>query len=80
MKRCLNPGAAIRAPPPEEAAFMVKKSGLQLGIQLMPGMPGQNDASFSEDVARAIGLAQTACVSIPCQVVLEGTALAALWR
>ena len=53
MKRCLNPGAAIAGATAEEAAFMLsKKSGLQLGIQLMPGMPGQNDASFSEDVAR----------------------------
>ena len=63
----------------EEAAFMVKKSGLQLGIQLMPGMPGQNDASFSEDVARAIELGADSLRFYPCQV-LEGTALAALWR
>lgn len=63
----------------EKAALMVKKSGLQLGVQLMPGMPGQNDASFADDVARALELGADCLRFYPCQV-LEGTALAALWR
>lgn len=63
----------------EAAAAMVKKSGLGLGIQLMPGMPGQKDASFVDDVARAINLGANCLRFYPCQV-LGGTALAALWQ
>lgn len=63
----------------EKAAGLVKKSGLGLGVQLMPGMPGQKDAAFIADVARAISLDADCLRFYPCQVI-EGTALADLWK
>lgn len=57
----------------------VQQSGLGLGIQLMPGMPGLDHASARADAALAASFGP-ACVRLyPC-LVLRGTALAALWR
>lgn len=57
----------------------VLAAGLSLGVQLMPGMPGQRPEVFAGDVARAAALAPELCRLYPC-LVLEGTELAALWR
>ncbi len=57
----------------------VLAAGLALGVQLMPGMPGQRPEAFAADAARAAALAPELCRLYPC-LVLEGTELAALWR
>ncbi len=58
---------------------LVRDAGLDLGIQLLPGMPGHSFAAACADVEISKGFAP-ACVRLyPC-LVIEGTALAALWR
>lgn len=61
------------------ACALVKDAGLSLGVQLMAGLPEQNQAAFVADVAAACALAPEAVRLYPC-LVLEETALAALWR
>lgn len=62
-----------------EGCAAVKESGLRLGIQLMPGMPGMNEEDVSRDVARAAAFAPAAVRLYPC-LVLVGTPLAASYR
>lgn len=63
----------------EKACKDVRRSGLKLGIQLMPGMPGCDRETAEDDVSRAI-LLQPDCVRLyPC-LVLQGTPLAAMWQ
>lgn len=58
---------------------LVQESGLELGIQLLPGMPGSTPEIFLNDVAVSL-TCNPACLRFyPC-LVLEGTPLAALWR
>ena len=60
-------------------AAMGGESGISLGIQLLPGLPGHSMDDALADVETSIGLTP-ACVRLyPC-LVLEGTELAALWR
>ncbi|MDR2077003.1 MAG: radical SAM protein [Desulfovibrio sp.] len=61
------------------ACLRARRSGLALGIQLMPGMPGLDLSAAREDVALAASLAPEAARLYPC-LVLEGSGLAALWR
>jgi hypothetical protein len=56
---------------------LVRESGLELGIQLMPGMPGMTEAAFARDVRRALDFAPAALRLYPC-LVLAGTRLAAM--
>ena len=59
--------------------LLVRESGLRLGIQLMPGMPGLDAEAARKDVELAAAL-DPACVRLyPC-LVLAGSALADLWR
>ena len=60
----------------EEACRMVAASGLELGIQLMPGMPGMAEDDFGRDLELATALAPAAARLYPC-LVLTGTELAA---
>ena len=61
------------------ACAMVQGAGLSLGIQLMPGMPGV-DADTARADLRMAGALRPDCARLyPC-LVLEGSALAALWR
>lgn len=63
----------------EAGCLLVKKSGLRLGIQLMPGMPGQTPEAGRRDIELTASL-QPDCVRLyPC-LVLAGSALADLWR
>lgn len=55
----------------------VKKSGLALGIQLMPGMPGMDAAAFISDVKASLALKPEALRFYPC-LVLADTELAAM--
>ena len=67
----------------EEAArkgcALVQESGLSLGIQLMPGMPGVSEEQALEDVEQAISFAPACARLYPC-LVLEGAGLAPVWR
>lgn len=51
--------------------------GLALGIQLMPGMPGMEEAAFPDDWRTALAFSPAALRLYPC-LVLEGTALATM--
>ena len=57
---------------------LVNDSGLDLGIQLMPGMPGMTPPMFREDIADAVAQHPVAVRLYPCLVLAE-TALAALY-
>lgn len=62
-----------------EGCGIVQDAGLQLGIQLLPGMPGCSPEIFLEDTAQALAL-RPACIRFyPC-LVPEGTVLAHWWR
>ena len=58
---------------------MVKESGLMLGVQLLPGMPGHAREDADGDIRETIGLSPDFVRLYPC-LVLDGTALAAMWR
>ncbi len=62
-----------------EGCAVVRESGMELGVQLMPGMPGMKPEDFVKDIRLVRALAPATLRLYPC-LVLEGTALAALWR
>ncbi len=63
----------------KDGCRLVKESGLLLGIQLMPGMPGLDPEAARRDVGLAVSL-EPACARLyPC-LVLSGSALADLWQ
>lgn len=57
------------------AARLIKAAGVQLGLQLMPGLPGENRESFRHSVAVAAELKPDTFRIYPT-VVMQGTALA----
>lgn len=61
------------------ACLRVQLSGLSLGIQLMPGMPGMRPEQFKEDIKICLDLKPDVVRLYPC-LVLEGTILAEEWR
>ncbi|WP_291441318.1 radical SAM protein [Desulfovibrio sp.] len=61
------------------ACALVKDAGLTLGVQLLPGMPGHAPADFLADVPLALRAGADMLRFYPC-LVLEGTALARMWR
>jgi histone acetyltransferase (RNA polymerase elongator complex component) len=61
------------------AAALVKENGLELGIQLMCGLPGDNVPKFIVTVTRVIEAAP-AFVRIYPTLVVNGAPLEALWR
>lgn len=61
------------------ACEAVRASGLELGIQLLPGLPGMDDEIFARDVRTAAELAPDCARLYPC-VVIEGSGLAEMWR
>jgi len=63
----------------EQAAKLLAAGGLQVGIQLMAGLPGETTGSFMAGVRRVLGLAPD-LVRIYPTLVLEGTELADLYR
>lgn len=63
----------------EHAVSLVKKVGLKLGIQLMPGMPGVDIAVAEQDVLQTLRLEPDVVRLYPC-LVIEGTDLAKWWR
>jgi histone acetyltransferase (RNA polymerase elongator complex component) len=65
------------------ACRMVAEAGLSLGVQLLPGLPGHTLEDFARDIEVAASLKPELKPELvrlyPC-LVLEGTALAGLWR
>lgn len=61
------------------ACALVRASGLRLGVQLLPGMPGVSPEIFLADVARALEAGADMLRFYPC-LVLAGTGLASLWQ
>lgn len=61
------------------ACALVKDAGLALGVQLLPGMPGHAPTDFLADVPLALRAGADMLRFYPC-LVLEGTALARMWR
>ena len=61
------------------ACRTVRQAGLGLGVQLLPGLPGDRPGVFRSDVDMTARLAPDCARLYPC-LVLEGTDLAALWR
>lgn len=62
-----------------EACHMVNDAGLQLGVQLLPGMPGVSPAIFVNDVKTALANGARILRFYPC-LVISGTQLAQLWH
>lgn len=58
------------------ACAMVREAGIELGVQLMPGMPGMNEGDFRRDIAATVALSPAVLRLYPC-LVLAGTRLAA---
>lgn len=74
--------ASRRGHAPEQAlraCAMVRSVGLGLGIQLLPGLPGQTQADFRADIALLHTLRPELVRLYPC-LVLRGTVLEGLWR
>ncbi|EGB15629.1 Radical SAM domain protein [Pseudodesulfovibrio mercurii] len=57
----------------------VVESGLALGVQLLPGLPGDREGLFQADVREAAALHPETARLYPC-LVIEGTDLARAWR
>ena len=62
----------------KSACTAVKQAGLELGLHLMPGLPGMSTQTFQCDVGTACALAPATIRLHPC-LVLAGTALAEQW-
>lgn len=75
----LKSGRGYRAESVFEAARRIKRKGWELGIQLMAGLPGDNRALFMESMRGAIEIGADFLRIYPT-LVLEGTALASLFR
>ncbi|BCS89209.1 elongator complex protein 3 [Pseudodesulfovibrio sediminis] len=57
----------------------VQESGMGLGIQLLPGLPGDRPGVFQEDARLAAALKPEVARLYPC-LVIRGTPLAAMWE
>lgn len=62
-----------------EACEIIKRSGMRLGVQLMPGMPGSDSDVFIDDTLEACGLGADLMRFYPC-LVIAGTDLEKIWR
>lgn len=60
------------------ACSMVREAGLELGIQLLPGLPGHDASLWREDVRQTLALAPDVVRIYPC-VVVRGTGLADMY-
>ena len=60
-----------------DACVMVRRAGFELGVQLLPGLPGHGPGQWRADVARTVALRPDVVRIYPC-VVMSGTELAAM--
>ena len=58
----------------KDACYLVKEAGLELGIQLLPGLPGFSKAIWTEDIKKTIQIQPKFVRIYPC-IVLKGTIL-----
>ena len=72
-------GRGHRAEDTVRAVAMLKDFGMETGVQLMPGLPGDSETIFSETVARVIAL-RPSFVRLYPALVIKGTPLAELYR
>ncbi|MDC0335565.1 radical SAM protein [Pseudodesulfovibrio sp.] len=63
----------------KNACQLVKSNDLGLGIQLLPGLPGDRPGVFQEDVRTTAELEPETARLYPC-LVIRGTPLASLWK
>jgi len=68
-----------RAEDTARASQLVKDSGMQLGIQIMPGLPGEDRQSFLKTVDAVVGMNPDTARIYPT-VVLSGTGLEKLFE
>lgn len=61
------------------ACGTIREQGLGLGIQIMPGLPGQTQLAWQEEIREVCRLRPDVVRIYPC-LVLEGTPLARLWQ
>lgn len=61
------------------ACHKVLAAGMELGIQMLPGMPGSTPESFLQDVDIALSLHPACLRFYPC-LVIKDTPLATLWK
>lgn len=62
-----------------KACFLIHKSGIQLGIQIMPGLPGEDIQGFRNTILETVLLAPKTVRIYPA-VVIKGTGMARLFR
>jgi len=62
-----------------EACEKVKSAGLGLGVQLLPGLPGDRPGVFAQDAGLAAAMEPETARLYPCLVV-RGTPLASMWE
>jgi len=62
-----------------QAAVRVKEAGLNLGLQLMPGLPGEDQASLKATIEQVLTLGPADVRLYPC-CVIKNTPLAGLYR
>ncbi|MBG0777447.1 MAG: radical SAM protein [Desulfovibrionaceae bacterium] len=72
-RRGYGPETAMRA------CALVRAAGLDLGVQILPGLPGMARRAFLADVAATVACEPQAVRIYPCQVV-AGTQLAAMFE
>lgn len=63
----------------EKSCAMVRDAGLELGIQLLPGLPGHDCGLWREDVLRTLALNPDVVRIYPC-VVVRGTVLSDMFE
>jgi len=61
------------------ACQTIREQGLELGIQMMPGLPGQTPTAWQGEIREVCRLRPDTVRIYPC-LVLEGTPLAGLWK
>jgi len=61
------------------ACELVKESGMTLGVQLLPGLPGDRPGVFQQDIRRTAEIVPAVARIYPC-LVIEGTPLAERWK
>lgn len=62
-----------------QACATVREAGLELGVQLMPGLPGDRPGVFRADVEEAVRQKPDNVRLYPC-LVIRGTELETIWR
>ncbi len=61
------------------AVALLKQYGFKVGVQLMPGLPGDSESTFNDTISRAIGLAPDMARLYPAIVIRE-TELASMYE